>query len=223
MSVTNFHLVPKVPDSVAHLDPDVVVEVLSRHGVNVSDAADELGVASADLRRFLCAKPHLTDMAVELEERRLDLAEKNIYEALRSDDSRVVMRLRCSPFATAIALVNAAGSPRAPAWPSFRSAPAPLVRARSDFVGGQTRTTSATRRRPTASGCAMRASSSNTRPAQSLRTRTKILRRLRELRPTVDGLRWIACDQDAVPPFRRTDAASFHLVFIWRLLRAPLA
>ena len=27
-------------------------------------------------------------MAVELEERRLDLAEKNIYEALRSDDPR---------------------------------------------------------------------------------------------------------------------------------------
>jgi hypothetical protein len=42
----------------------------------------------ADLRSLLCAKPHLTDMAVELEERRLDLAEKNIYEALRSDDSR---------------------------------------------------------------------------------------------------------------------------------------
>jgi hypothetical protein len=88
MSASNFHAVPKVPDSVAHLDPDVVVEVLSRHGVNVSDAAGEMGVASADLRRLLCAKPHLTDMAVELEERRLDLAEKNIYEALRSDDSR---------------------------------------------------------------------------------------------------------------------------------------
>jgi hypothetical protein len=88
MSASSFHPVPKVPDNVAHLDPDVVVEVLSRHGVNVSDAADELGVASADLRRLLCAKPHLTDMAVELEERRLDLAEKNIYEALRSDDSR---------------------------------------------------------------------------------------------------------------------------------------
>ena len=88
MSASNFHAVPKVPDSVAHLDPDVVVEVLSRHGVNVSDAAGELGVASADLRRLLCAKPHLTDMAVELEERRLDLAEKNIYEALRSDDRR---------------------------------------------------------------------------------------------------------------------------------------
>ena len=47
-----------------------------------------MGVASADLRRLLCAKPHLTDMAVELEERRLDLAEKNIHEALASADSR---------------------------------------------------------------------------------------------------------------------------------------
>jgi hypothetical protein len=70
------------------LDPDVVVEVLSRHAINVSDAASELGVGSADLRRLLWAKPHLTDMAVELEERRLDLAEKNICEALTSDDSR---------------------------------------------------------------------------------------------------------------------------------------
>jgi hypothetical protein len=84
----SFHPVPKVPDSVQHLDQGIVVEVLSRHGVNVSDAAGELGVASAELRRLLCANPHLTEMAVELEERRLDLAEKNIYEALRSDDSR---------------------------------------------------------------------------------------------------------------------------------------
>ena len=88
MSASNFHAVPKVPDSVADLDPDVVVEILSRHCVNVSDAASEMGVASADLRRLLCARPHLTDMAVELEERRLDLAEKNIYEALTSDDPR---------------------------------------------------------------------------------------------------------------------------------------
>jgi hypothetical protein len=87
MTVSNFVARPKVPDRVQHLDQDIVVEVLSRHGVNVSDAAGELGVASADLRRLLCAKPHLTDMAVELEERRLDLAEKNIYEALKSDDS----------------------------------------------------------------------------------------------------------------------------------------
>jgi hypothetical protein len=79
---------PKVPDAVAHLDPEFVVEVLSRHGVNVTEAASELGVASADLRRLLWANPKLTDAAVEIEERRLDQAEKNIYEALRSDDPR---------------------------------------------------------------------------------------------------------------------------------------
>jgi len=88
VSVNNFVARPNVPDRVQHLDQDIVVEVLSRHGVNVSEAADELGVASADLRRLLWARPHLTDAAVEIEERRLDLAEKNIYEALRSDDSR---------------------------------------------------------------------------------------------------------------------------------------
>jgi hypothetical protein len=88
MTVSNFVARAKVPDSVQHLDHDVVVEVLSRHRVNVTDAAGEMGVASADLRRLLCAKPHLTDMALELEERRLDLAEKNIYEALTSDDPR---------------------------------------------------------------------------------------------------------------------------------------
>jgi hypothetical protein len=88
MSVSNFHVVPKVPDSVAHLDPDVVIEVLSRHGVNVSEAAAELGVGSADLRRLLWANPKLTDAAVEIEERRLDLAERNIFEALKSDDPR---------------------------------------------------------------------------------------------------------------------------------------
>jgi hypothetical protein len=88
MTASDFHGKPVIPDSVAHLDLDVVVETLSRHGVNVSEAADELGVASADLRRLLWAQPQLRDAAVEIEERRLDLAEKNIYEALRSDDPR---------------------------------------------------------------------------------------------------------------------------------------
>ena len=32
---------PIVPDSVKHLDPDVVVEVLSRHAINVSDRSEE--------------------------------------------------------------------------------------------------------------------------------------------------------------------------------------
>jgi hypothetical protein len=88
MSASNFHAVPKVPDSVAHLDLDVVVEVLSRHAINVPDAAAELGVASADLRRPLWANPKLADAAIEIEERRLDLAERNIFEALKSDDPR---------------------------------------------------------------------------------------------------------------------------------------
>jgi hypothetical protein len=88
MTARDFHGKPVVPHSVKHLDADVIVEVLSRHGVNVSAAADELGVASADLRRLLWAKPQLTDAAAEIEERRLDLAEKNIYDALRSDDPR---------------------------------------------------------------------------------------------------------------------------------------
>ena len=88
MSASNFHAVPRVPHSVQHLDHDLVVETLSRHAINVSDAADELGVASADLRRLLWVNPKLTDAAAEIEERRLDLAEKNIYEALRSDDPR---------------------------------------------------------------------------------------------------------------------------------------
>ena len=83
-------------DNLKHLDPDTVVEALSRHGVNVSDAARELGVASADLRRLLWAKPHLTDMAVEMEERRLDKAERTIVEALDSDDPR--MRFAASMF-----------------------------------------------------------------------------------------------------------------------------
>ena len=102
---------PRFLTAFSILDQDLVVEVLSRHGVNVSDAAGEMGVASADLRRLLWAKPQLTDAAVELEERRLDLAEKNIYEALQSMIRADAMRQACSPFATAIALVGAAGSP----------------------------------------------------------------------------------------------------------------
>jgi hypothetical protein len=88
MTADDFHGKPVVPHSVKHLDPDVVVEVLSRHAINVSDAAGELGVASADLRRLLWARPQLADAAAEIEERRLDLAERNIFEALKSDDPR---------------------------------------------------------------------------------------------------------------------------------------
>jgi hypothetical protein len=59
----------------------VLIETLSRHAINVSEAADELGVVSTDLRRLVWAGPQLADAAVEIEERRLDLAEKNILRS----------------------------------------------------------------------------------------------------------------------------------------------
>jgi hypothetical protein len=37
MIASDFHSKPIVPDTVKHLDADVVVEVLSRHGVNVTE------------------------------------------------------------------------------------------------------------------------------------------------------------------------------------------
>jgi hypothetical protein len=56
------------------------------------------------------------------------------------------MRQACSPFATVIALVNAVGSRLAPAWPSCPSAPELTLRAKYDFAGGLTTTTSTTPR-----------------------------------------------------------------------------
>jgi hypothetical protein len=76
------------PATVASLDLNVVVEILSRCGCNVTDAAQDLGVPPSDLRRLLWANPKLQDEAFEVVEARLDLAEKNIAEALNSDDSR---------------------------------------------------------------------------------------------------------------------------------------
>lgn len=82
---------PAVPDTVRDLDADVVIEVLSRHAVNVSEAARELEVNSADLRRLLWARPQMAAAAAEMEERRLDIAERNILEALTSGDPRMRM------------------------------------------------------------------------------------------------------------------------------------
>ena len=117
MTASDFHGKPIVPDSVKHLDADVVVEVLSRHDVNVTEAANELGVASADLRRLLWARPQLVDAAAEIEERRLDLAEKNIYEAFAATIHDGAMRRACSQFATAIARDGGVGSRPRPAPP----------------------------------------------------------------------------------------------------------
>jgi hypothetical protein len=84
----DFHSKPSVPATVANLDLAVVIEVLARHACNVTDAAADLGVPASDLRRLLWANPALQDQAFEVVEARIDKAEKNIAEALNSDDSR---------------------------------------------------------------------------------------------------------------------------------------
>lgn len=74
--------------TVANLDLATVTEVLGRHGCNITDASKDLGIPPSDLRRLLWANPRLQDEAFEMVEARLDKAEKNIAEALHTDDSR---------------------------------------------------------------------------------------------------------------------------------------
>ena len=96
MTASNFHSKPSVPAAVADLDLALVAEVLARNGCNVSDAAAELHVPPSDLRRLMWSKPKLQDEAFEVVEGRIDKAEKNIHEALHSDDPR--MRVAASMF-----------------------------------------------------------------------------------------------------------------------------
>jgi hypothetical protein len=85
-----------LPATFSNLDLATVIEVLSRHAANVTEAAQDLGVPASDLRRLLWASPSLQDAAFEAVEARLDLAEKNIAESLRSGDNRE--RLAASMF-----------------------------------------------------------------------------------------------------------------------------
>jgi hypothetical protein len=94
--VSGFSGAPVVSAAVADLDLAVVIEALARHACNVTDAAADLAVPASDLRRLLWSKPALQDQAFEVVEARIDLAEKNIMEALRSDDPR--MRVAASFF-----------------------------------------------------------------------------------------------------------------------------
>ena len=77
-----------VPATVAELDLTLVIAALARTSCNVTDAAAELNVPPRDLRRLLWAKPALQEAAFETVEARIDKAERNIAEALDSDDSR---------------------------------------------------------------------------------------------------------------------------------------
>jgi hypothetical protein len=79
---------PVVPTAAAGLDHAVVVEALARHACNITDASQDLGIPASDLRRLLWANSQLQDQVLEAVEARLDTAEKNIAEALTSEDSR---------------------------------------------------------------------------------------------------------------------------------------
>ena len=78
----------KLPATVADLNVEYVTKVLAKHSCNVTDAAKDLGVPTMDLRRLLWANSGLQGEAAEIVERRLDKAEKNVFEALNSEDSR---------------------------------------------------------------------------------------------------------------------------------------
>lgn len=75
--------------TVADLDHTVVIEALSRNDCNVTDTARDLGVPVSDLRRLMWANQKLQDEAFEVVEARLDIAEKNVLEDLRSEDRRL--------------------------------------------------------------------------------------------------------------------------------------
>jgi hypothetical protein len=78
----------RIPESVAHLDVEIVAAALVRNDANVRNTARALGVSSCDLRRLVLADQRLADAALEAVELRLDDAEANLCEALRCGDPR---------------------------------------------------------------------------------------------------------------------------------------
>ena len=77
-----------IPESLSHIDlGDIQAALIDTHA-NVYSAASALGVPAVDLRRLTRAHPQLIEIAIEAVEQRLDLAERNLDEALHSDDSR---------------------------------------------------------------------------------------------------------------------------------------
>jgi hypothetical protein len=78
----------RIPESVSHLDVEVVAAALIRNDANVRNTARALGVPPGDLRKLVLLDQRLADAALEAVELRLDDAEANLYEALHSDDPR---------------------------------------------------------------------------------------------------------------------------------------
>ena len=78
----------RIPESVAHLDVEIVAAALIRNDANVRNAARALGVPSGDLRKLVLVDQRLADAALEAVELRLDDAEANLCEALLCGDPR---------------------------------------------------------------------------------------------------------------------------------------
>jgi hypothetical protein len=78
----------RIPESVAHLDVEIVAAALLRNDANVRNTARALGVSSCDLRRLVLADQRQADAALEAVELRLDDAEANLCEALHCGDPR---------------------------------------------------------------------------------------------------------------------------------------
>ena len=78
----------RIPESVAHLDVEIVAAALIRHDANVRNAARALGVPSGDLRKLVLVDQRLADAALEAVELKLDDCEANLSEALHCGDPR---------------------------------------------------------------------------------------------------------------------------------------
>jgi hypothetical protein len=78
----------RIPESVAHLDVEIIAAALIRHSANVRKTARALGVPSGDLRKLVLIDQRLAYAALEAVELRLDDAEANLCEALHCDDPR---------------------------------------------------------------------------------------------------------------------------------------
>src|SRR6478736_6277124 len=78
----------RLPDSVAHLDVGMVAAALIRHDANVGVVARGFGVPSWALRKLVLTDSRLAAAALEAVELRLDEAEANLHQALRSEDPR---------------------------------------------------------------------------------------------------------------------------------------
>jgi hypothetical protein len=78
----------RIPESLAHLDIEIVAAALIRNDANVGKAAQALGVPSGDLRKLVLVDQRLADAALEAVELRLDGAEANLCEALHCGDPR---------------------------------------------------------------------------------------------------------------------------------------